>query len=306
MSFNITENPLNKEKVENPLKTTDSLRYNRKFGTNLTNTDTEMQSNKPRIPEPIQLNDYTSEIYKYLHSIESLFLPKFGYLKSQSDINEKMRSILVDWLVEVHLKFKLLPETLYLTVNILDRYLEKVIVTRNRLQLVGISAMMVASKYEEIYAPLLSDFLYVTGQIYTRDDVIKMESSILKSLSFKISCPSSYRFLERYSILTNFTEKQFSLARYFLELTLLEYKMLKFTYSLIAASSVYLAGKYFSSASTWDSVLVDNSPYIENDLKVCAKEICILFQKSNKNTLQAVKKKFMMPQYFQVANVTLI
>jgi len=74
-------------------------------------------------------------------------------MEAQPDVNEKMRAILIDWLVEVHLKFKLVPETLYLTVSLIDKYLEKVVVNREKLQLVGVTAMLIASKYEEIYAP---------------------------------------------------------------------------------------------------------------------------------------------------------
>jgi cyclin B len=72
------------------------------------------------------------------------------YMESQPHINERMRSILVDWLVEVHLKFKLVPETLYLTVNLIDRYLERMEVSRPKLQLVGVSCLLIASKYEEM------------------------------------------------------------------------------------------------------------------------------------------------------------
>ena len=75
------------------------------------------------------------------------------YMTQQTDINQKMRAILIDWLVEVHLKFKLYPETLYLTINLIDRFLEKKLVLRSKLQLVGVTAMLLASKYEEIYAP---------------------------------------------------------------------------------------------------------------------------------------------------------
>ena len=77
-----------------------------------------------------------------------------SYMSKQTDINAKMRAILIDWLVEVHLKFKLMPETLYLTINLIDRYLEKETIMRNKLQLVGVTAMFIASKYEEIYAPV--------------------------------------------------------------------------------------------------------------------------------------------------------
>jgi len=86
----------------------------------------------------------------------------------QPEINDKMRSILIDWLIEVHLKFKLLPETLFITVNILDRYLEKSKVGKSRLQLVGVTALLIASKYEEIYPPELKDFVYITDKAYSK------------------------------------------------------------------------------------------------------------------------------------------
>lgn len=89
-------------------------------------------------------------------------------MKKQSDINERMRAILIDWLVDVHLKFKLLPETLYLTINMIDRYLAKEVITRRKLQLVGIAAMLISSKYEEIYPPEIKDFTYITDRAYTK------------------------------------------------------------------------------------------------------------------------------------------
>lgn len=90
------------------------------------------------------------------------------YMQRQEDINEKMRAILIDWIIEVHLKFKLLPETLFLTVNLIDRYLEQVQIRRTNLQLVGVTAMLIATKYEEIYGPVVDDFVYITDNAYTK------------------------------------------------------------------------------------------------------------------------------------------
>lgn len=86
-----------------------------------------------------------------------------------------MRAILIDWLIEVHLKFKLLPETLFLTVNLIDRFLEKAIIQRTKLQLVGVTSMLIASKYEEIYAPEVRDFVYITDKAYSKEEILKME-----------------------------------------------------------------------------------------------------------------------------------
>ena len=87
-----------------------------------------------------------------------------------------MRAILVDWIIEVHLKFKLMPETLFITVSIIDRFLERVQIKRHNLQLVGVTAMLIASKYEEIYAPEVNDFVYITDNAYTKQQIFEMEN----------------------------------------------------------------------------------------------------------------------------------
>ena len=97
-----------------------------------------------------------------------------------------MRSILIDWLIEVHLKFKLVPESLYLTVNLIDRFLEREPCNRQRLQLVGVTAMLIACKYEEIYPPIVKDFVFITDNAYTKEEILKMEKKMLTTLDFDI------------------------------------------------------------------------------------------------------------------------
>jgi G2/mitotic-specific cyclin-B, other len=93
-------------------------------------------------------------------------------MSGQTEINDKMRSILIDWLIEVHHKFKLQPETLFITVRIIDKYLEEAKVSKSRLQLVGVTALLIASKYEEIYPPELKDFVFITDKAYNKEDVL--------------------------------------------------------------------------------------------------------------------------------------
>jgi cyclin B len=83
-----------------------------------------------------------------------------------------MRSILIDWLIEVHFKYKLQSETLFIAVRIIDRYLELEKVPKSRLQLVGVTALLVACKYEEIYPPELKDFVFLTDKAYTKEDML--------------------------------------------------------------------------------------------------------------------------------------
>mmetsp|Transcript_32763 Transcript_32763/g.31990 ORF Transcript_32763/g.31990 Transcript_32763/m.31990 type:complete len:122 (+) Transcript_32763:403-768(+) len=109
-----------------------------------------------------------------------------AYMKNQRDISESMRAILVDWLVDVHRKFKLLPETLFLTVNIIDRFLSKRQIDRSKLQLVGITSLLISTKYEEIYPPTIKDFVYICDNTYAREEIILMEQQILFDLDFDI------------------------------------------------------------------------------------------------------------------------
>ena len=176
----------------------------------------------PSIAPIDPLQDYLSDIYTLMRDTEGKYLPQSTYIKSQADINEKMRAILIDWLIEVHLKFKLLPETLFLTVSLIDRYLEKQKIMRQKLQLVGVTAMLIACKYEEIYAPEVKDFVFITDRAYTKEEILTMEVSILQTLGFNITMPSCWRFLQQYSKLIGYDKGlEFNLSQYLIELALL-------------------------------------------------------------------------------------
>ncbi len=102
----------------------------------------------------------------------------------QQDVNTSMRGILVDWLVEVAQEYKLVSETLFLAVNYIDRFLSCKVAPRRKLQLVGITCMLVAAKYEEIYAPQIEDFCYITDNTYAREEVLAMEQQVILLLLF--------------------------------------------------------------------------------------------------------------------------
>ncbi|RXG72551.1 G2/mitotic-specific cyclin-B2 [Armadillidium vulgare] len=115
---------------------------------------------------PQLVSEYAKDIYKHLWKLETEYPVKLKYLEGQK-VTSRMRAILIDWLVQVHQRFTLLQETLYLTVAILDRYLQaKRDVTKDRLQLVGVASMYIASKYEEMYIPEIGDFAYITDKAF--------------------------------------------------------------------------------------------------------------------------------------------
>ena len=204
---------------------------------------------------PLHATAYIEDIYAFYRRSEKASMASMNYMARQADINEKMRAILLDWLIEVHLKFKLMPETLYLTTNLIDRYLALAPVKRRNLQLVGVTAMLVASKYEEIWAPEVRDFVYISDNAYTKDEILGMEKDMLNALKFHLTVPTPYVFAARFlkaaavsaaaggpTAGAGGADKQaHTVAWYLLELCLPEYSMLKYSPSLLAASAVYTA-----------------------------------------------------------------
>ena len=229
-------------------------------------------------------------------------------MSKHADINARMRSILIDWLVEVHLKFKLMPETLYLTVNLIDRFLEKEqSIMREKLQLVGVTAMFMASKYEEIYAPECFDFVYISDKAYTRDEILRMEGLMLDRLNFQLTAPNAFVFVKRFAKVAGIATTPRSttelLANYLVELTLQDYKMLKYLPSIICASAVYLALKTRWWKTPWTPDLEKHSTYKEADLQACVRDIHELHDKATTSSLQAVRKKYTQEKHGNVSSI---
>jgi hypothetical protein len=234
--------------------------------------------------------EYSDEIFQNEKKKPKFYMPKVDYMLSQTDINQKMRRILVDWIVKVHQKFKLLPETLYLTINIIDRYLSVEVVSRKVLQLIGVTAMHVACKYEEIYPPEANDFVYITDNAYTKKELLETEYKIFKVLEFELTFISPFRHLQR---LCNTTQNihLFTAAKELMDLILIDYNMIKYQPEIIAASSLYLAhvinrkkGSGHSQSVNAKHELLDNGSRLlvvlckhvggsENTIKKCAIDV---------------------------------
>ena len=191
-------------------------------------------------------------------------------MKKQTEINESMRAILVDWLIDVHAKFKLLPETLYLTINLIDRFLTKTQGQKSKLQLVGVAALMIATKFEEIYPPTLKDLVYLTDRSYNEREIISMEYQMLTALDFDLQLTSPYRFLERYSKLSKLDSVELNLTNYILELSLLDSKMNQFVPSLLAASAIATALTYQRPEVDWEKI-EEATGFTQEQIKGCMK-----------------------------------
>ncbi|KAL4497638.1 hypothetical protein ABPG73_020735 [Tetrahymena malaccensis] len=222
---------------------------------------------------------YARTIFDYLRNNEELYCAKGTMNKVQDEITARMRAIMVDWIVDVHLKFKLLPDTLYLTINLIDRYIERKQISKDRLQLLGATSMFIACKFEEIYPPEINDFVFICDSLYTKEQILQMEGELITAINFDLTYTSPLRFLNRYSYLNESTEVQYHCAQYLLELSLIEYKMTEYSSSNQAASALYLVNKIFDQP--WSEELRNQSHYDQSSLKKCAKDMYTLLQKAN-------------------------
>ncbi|KAK9476420.1 cyclin-like protein [Lipomyces japonicus] len=220
--------------------------------------------------DPTMVAEYVNEIFDYMSELERKTMPDPYYMEAQTELQWKMRDILVDWLVEVHTKFRLLPETLFLTVNIIDRFLSIRVVQLEKLQLVGITAMFIAAKYEEVFSPSIQNFVYVADSGYSEEEILRAETFILQVLDFNLSYPNPMNFLRRNSKADNYDIQTRTLAKYLMEIALVDHRFLKFYPSRVAATAMYLA-RDMLERSPWDRNLVHYSGGYEVDkiMPVC-------------------------------------
>jgi len=261
------------------------------------------QADAAHVDDPQHVVEYVPDIMRQMQREGELLLPCPDYMNRQVHVNAKMRSILNDWLVDVHKKYKLRSETLFLAINIIDRYLELRATAQRHLQLVGVTAMFIAAKFEEVYPPQIKDFVYVTDKAYSKDDMINMECQILTVLEFKISRPTAMHFLERYQCVNGCTDAHRDLACYLCELSLVEYKMIKYSPSHLAASAVLLSNKLLRRSPAWKPALVKQTRMTEQMLKDCAKDLCELLEGAESSSLQAVRKKYSQLKHHSVAKL---
>lgn len=186
--------------------------------------------------------EYIEDIYSFYKLAEG-DARVHDYMDSQPEINSKMRAVLVDWLIEVHKKFDLMPESLYLTINIVDRFLSVKTVPRRELQLVGISSMLIACKYEEIWAPEVSDFIAISDNAYVREQVLLMEKAMLGKLEWYLTVPTPYVFLIRCIKASVPSDQELeNMAFFSAELGLINYAtIIPYCPSMISSSAVYAA-----------------------------------------------------------------
>ncbi|XP_055907252.1 G2/mitotic-specific cyclin-A [Eupeodes corollae] len=306
----VPEESGNDSMLETPMSITDALSPMSIDRSQIIDDDTTHP--KRIITSPVPKNDrerffevveYQNSILEYFRESEKKHRPKPTYMKRQPDINNSMRTILVDWLVEVAEEYKLDTETLYLAVSYIDRFLSQMSVVRGKLQLVGTAAMYIASKYEEIYPPDVAEFVFITDDTYTKGQVLRMEQIILKILSFDLCIPTSYAFLNTYAVLYDMPHQVKFLAQYISELSLLEGNTyLVYLPSLVSAAALALA-RYILDFPIWCPELEEVTSYKLEDMKEIIVHLSNTHMGAPELAQQAIPDKYKDAKYWEVSTI---
>lgn len=226
-----------------------------------TSESSSEQTNKK--PKESFVQDYYDYDYDYDYHQR---MKKKEMTHSPKPYVTKMRAIVVDWIIEVHQKLNLRPETLHLTINLIDRYCgASSSVKRGNLQCIGVSALFIASKYEEIDMVPTEDCTMITNNTCSKKKIIKMENTILVTIDYELTVPTIYRFLVIYLKVVQGSPLTQHLAEYYTERALLEHDTLKYLPSIVASAAVFLALKS-STLDCWPLTLERYSGYTTKDV----------------------------------------
>lgn len=263
--------------------------------------------------------DYVEDIMSHLREDEILnrggcvIENAFDFMEAQRDLNHRMRGVLVDWLLEVHRKFKMLPSTGFLSISLLDRYLAKTQLPRKKLQLTGCCCLWISSKYHEIYAPEMDDFIYISDNAFSEKDLMKMEIEILKTLSFTLTVPTVLCFAQRYVKVAQYylvKPREIKIISdfimYIAESSLLTYSLCKKHPSCVGASAfVYacMATKVFSLKRFLDDGLAKVIGYSLKQLMPALLEIDTMVRAVKKTKHKSVFKKYCSSKFSNISKI---
>lgn len=250
-----------------------------------------------------QVSHYALDIFRYLKEREEHFVIS-DYISQQKSLTKWMRSLLVDWMVEVQESFELNHETLYLAVKIVDLYLSKETISKDSLQLLGAAALFLSSKYEENNPPLTEDFLYICDGAYTDKQLIRMEKLVFRTINFNLGIPLSYRFLRRYARAAKIPMAILTLARYILELSLMDYSTIQFRDSKSAAAALFIALR-MNDEPGWNETLEFYSGYKIDDFANIVFILNTIVARKPKDPINTIRKKYSHTVFLAVAKVPL-
>ena len=190
------------------------------------------------------VDDYIDEILENLKIEEANneFKIDPDYFHFQTEINSKMRIILIDWILEVTNKLKFKENTFFITTYIIDAYLSKKFIPRKKFQLLGVTALYISTKLNEIFSGKAKDYAFITDNAFNEKEILDMETDIAKTIEFNFLVPNSLSFFE--IILNKFDiDKDLSkshLGKFLIKCFLMSSKSFNYNYSTISIATFYL------------------------------------------------------------------
>jgi len=302
--------PLDLNRGYNSQAINDTCRFTNARSTNGRNTNTQAAAVKNPLEIIDEFNRYLGTYADDVHQTQKQDEEKHwrrNCFMIQTEITEQMRAILIDWLSEVTEEYRLCLNTLFLTVNYTDRILEVCPIPRSKLQLLGVSCMLVASKFEEIHPPLVDDFVYITDNTYSREQILQMELIVLNTLKFSLTVSTIKNFLTRFLMISEVKDYRIMHhSHYLAELTLPDYSIQqKYKPSLIAAAITCISKSTFNLPSC-TPVFEVYSGYTKIELNPCIQQIYILHSRISQaklGDLTSAREKYRSDKYGAVSLV---
>lgn len=246
---------------------------------------------------------YADAILNFLLDIEKKYRPEPNMNKIQDDVKPHMRSIVIDWMVEVCYKFRCDPKVIYLAVNYMDRYLSVRKIKRTKLQLVATTAMWIASKYEDELPQSVATFAFMTDGYCSASDIQKFERSLLRCLSHDISVPTPCEFFDHFQETMKVSDQFVNIAKFVMERSLQEAFYLQCLPSEIFASATILTNQVVCKSKDIESLVLSKTRHTLKSLYPCMTIMVECWKKSAMSSLKNVSKKYASSAFLQSSNV---
>ena len=282
---------------------------------NLNNNNKDKNSNSKQIEE------YITDIIESLLEEEDYFLNKKKYINPYYLQNEaieltpEMRTVAVEWLILIHFKiFKFSENTLFLAIQIFDRYLSKVDLTADQSELLLYTSFMLASKYNEIEYVNMKEVLKLSQDKFNQEQIVNMETQILIKLDFEISGPTIYEFFVLFASFLNLSKKKINQGLYILNVILLDFHMLKYPNFMLAYAVMKLITKKFDEnlISFIKNILKRKNLYKflhifnEDEIESICLNIQVLYNTFLETKYKNIQEKFAREEFNSVSKYTSI
>ena len=274
------------------------------------NKEDKLKPLSPALPDPdatdkldvFMCSSYIKSIMTYIRSKEEQYAIPSNYLAHRK-ILPSYRKQLLDWILQVHGKIRCVQEVFFLSVYLIDKYiLLRPEVPKKQYQLVGITAFWIAAKFEEIYPPHHKSLVKMTDSAYTPEDMLKMEQSIIRTLKWDVNPPLACNFLRRASKVAEVGVYHHTMAKFFCEVALLDYKLVGVAQSKIAAAALCLSLKILKFENfEWGRFMEEYVKYSEVELAPTMGDIVVALNSIKNSRCQAVINKYLQEKQMSVA-----